>query len=99
MPPSLEELDLGLTNNVDISNVGIANVLNNMPSRLRKQCLNLHSTATTKEFQDKADSLDGIKQAIYDEAQKGNLCTTVNLLPNKEARGRMAYSTERSKCY
>jgi hypothetical protein len=99
LPAGLEELELGLSGNTDLSNVGVANFMGNLPPKMFSQSLNLKGTGVSKEFQDKADTLDGIKQAIYDESQKGNLCTTVNLCPNKEVRGRMSYQLERSKCY
>lgn len=99
LPVGLEALEVGSVGNTDISNVGVANFMGNVPPKLMKQSLSLKDTGVSKEFQDKADTLDGIKSAIYEESQKGNLCTTVNLLPNKEARGRMTYQLERSKCY
>mmetsp|Transcript_49928 Transcript_49928/g.107446 ORF Transcript_49928/g.107446 Transcript_49928/m.107446 type:complete len:670 (-) Transcript_49928:143-2152(-) len=99
LPTGVEELDIKLDNNVDISNVGIANFMTNALPRLRRQSLSLATTGVSKEFSDRSGTLDGIRLAIYEEAQRGNLCTTVNLLPNKEVRGRMTYHIERSKCY
>lgn len=101
LPPGVEEVDIKLDNNTDISNVGVANFIGNAPPKMRKQGLGLRGTGVSKEFMDKGDTLDGIKSAIHDEAQKGSLCTTVSLLPNKDpqAKGRMTYKIERSKCY
>jgi len=98
-PSGLEELQLDLSGNTDISNVGVANFMNNIPPKLRSQSLDLKNTGVSKEFQDKSETIDGIKHAIYEESQKGNLCTSIMLLPIKEAKGRMAYTVEKSKCY
>jgi len=100
LPTSLEDFQLNLQGNADISNVGIANFVSQVPPKVRRQGLDLKNTGVSKEFQDKADTLDGIKSAIYEESQRGNMCTTVSLVPLRDApRGRMAFATEKSKCY
>lgn len=57
--------------------------------------MNLRGTNASKEFQENADTLDGIKQAIYDEAQRGSLCTTVNLIPSPDRR--MVFTSKKSQ--
>mmetsp|Transcript_117849 Transcript_117849/g.334137 ORF Transcript_117849/g.334137 Transcript_117849/m.334137 type:complete len:645 (-) Transcript_117849:84-2018(-) len=95
LPPDLEELHIDLSQNPEITNVGIANFEKNLPLKLKSVSVRLAGTGTAKEFQDKSDTLEGIRKAIFDEAQKGNLCTTVNLNPSPNRR--MAFQTERSK--
>lgn len=96
LPSFCEELNLNLIGNVDVSNIGIANFMNNIPPKLRDQNLKLGNTGVSKDFQDRSDSLDGIKQVIYEEAQRGSLCVSTMLVPSG-TRGRMLFSVERQK--
>lgn len=94
LPNGVEELHLDIAQNPEITNVGVANFIANIPSKMKALCLYVKGTGLTKEFQDVADSLEGIKQAIADEAARGSLCTTINLMPSPNRR--MTYSSKKS---
>jgi len=96
LPRELEELSINLSNNTQIDNSGITSFINALPPRQRGVNLNLGSTSVSPEFQERRDSLDGLKEQIMHEAQKGSVCLTLNLNPSVE-KGRMHVSTSRTK--
>jgi hypothetical protein len=96
LPPALESIKLDLSNNPTITDVGVANFTEKLHARIKEQQLLLKATSVSKELASHADDLDSIRQYIKEEAEKGAMCTTINLLPS--ANRRMVMNVERSKC-
>mmetsp|Transcript_103846 Transcript_103846/g.206411 ORF Transcript_103846/g.206411 Transcript_103846/m.206411 type:complete len:641 (+) Transcript_103846:90-2012(+) len=86
LPPGLEELNLDLSFNAQISNFGITNFVNALPAKMRELTLGLSQTAVTPDFQDHRNCLEGLRQQIIHEAQKGSICNVVNLCPSPDRR-------------
>jgi len=86
LPLELEELNLDLSFNTQISNFGITNFVNALPAKMRELTLGLSQTSVSPEFQDRRDSLEGLRQQIIHEAQKGSVCNVVNLCPSPDRR-------------
>jgi hypothetical protein len=86
LPLEVEELNLDLSYNGQISNFGVTNFVNALPAKMRELTLGLGQTAVSPDFQDRRDSLEGLRQQIIHEAQKGSLCNIVNLCPSPDRR-------------
>merc|ERR1712070_691386 len=86
LPRELESFDLNLSGNPKIENVGVETMVTKLPPSLIDLKINLEGTSTTKELADKRNNLDGLKQHIIDEAEKGNWCTYHNLCPAPTGR-------------
>mmetsp|Transcript_120312 Transcript_120312/g.365909 ORF Transcript_120312/g.365909 Transcript_120312/m.365909 type:complete len:566 (-) Transcript_120312:174-1871(-) len=95
LPRELEDLSIDLSHNVQLDNFGLTAFVNSLPPKQRGVCLGLACTAVSPEFQEKRDSLDGLKTQIIYEAQKGSVCVTLNLCPSPDRR--MHVSSSRTK--
>jgi len=96
IPRGLESLHLDISNNSHVGYPGIEGLINKLPHRQRSISLELKNTGVPAEVLDKRDSLNGLRQYITDEAEKGNTCIIVNLIPS--ATRRMIMTVVRSKC-
>lgn len=95
LPRELEDLTINLAHNTQIDNIGLTSFINALPAKQRNVNLNLGSTSISQEFQERCDSLDGLRQQIMYEAQKGSVCIITNLCPSPDRR--MHVSTSRMK--
>jgi len=95
LPRDLEELTINFGHNPQIDNFGLTNFINGLPPRQRGLNLTLGGTSISKEFQERHDSLEGLRQQILYEAQKGSVCITLNLQPSPDRR--MQVATTRTK--
>jgi len=96
LPAGLESVALDLSHNQTITNIGLANFSDKLNSKVKEQKLSLADTGVSKELAAYGDDLDGMRSYIKAEAEKGAMCTTINLLPS--ATRRMVMNVERSKC-
>jgi len=97
LPRELEDLHLNLSHNPQIDNHGLTSFINALPPRQRGVNIALGNTSVSQEFQERRDSLDGLRQQIMYEAQKGSVCLTLNLSPSPSPERRMHVSTSRTK--
>lgn len=95
LPRGLESLTLDLSSNPHLDNFGVETMVTKLPPHLQKLRMNLEGCATTKEVEDIRNSLEDLKQHIIDEAEKGNWCNYVNLVPS--STGRMVHTTLKFK--
>jgi len=95
LPRELEDLTLDLAQNAQVDNLGITAFINALPPRQRAVSLGLAGTSVSQEFQERRDSLDGLREQIVHEAQKGSVCIALNLAPSPDRR--MHVSTSRTK--
>jgi len=95
VPRGLETLTLDVSSNPSIDNFGIETMVTKLPPHLSKLRMDLTGCSTTKEVDEKRNSLDELRQHIIDESEKGNWCSYVNLVPS--ATGRMVHSTLKFK--
>jgi len=66
-----------------------------LPPKVSSQSISVEGTSVTKELAQKVSSLERVRQFIYEEAQKGALCSLMSLLPTKT--GRMQQQVDRCK--
>lgn len=98
----VKELRIDLAQNPEITNIGVANFIQAIPPKMRTLVLNLTGTGASPQFVASGNSIESIREAIYDESQKGSLCTTVNLAPHpKEERDKkgMVFTSKKSKVH
>jgi len=95
LPPGLEELTVDLSHNQHINNQGIMSFTEKLPPKVSSQSISVEGTSVTKELAQKVSSLERVRQFIYEEAQKGALCSLMSLLPTKT--GRMQQQVDRCK--
>jgi len=95
LPRGLKTFTVDLSGNAKIDNVGIEHMVIKLPPYLTSLKMNLSGTATTKELEEKRNSLEDLKQHIVDEAEKGCWCSYVNLCPSPT--GRMITNTYKFK--
>lgn len=95
LPRGLELLKIDLSGNHKLDNFGIETMVTKLPHNLVNLKLNLSGTSTTKELDEKRNSLEDLKQHIIDEAEKGNWCSYINLCPSPT--GRMITNTLKFK--
>jgi len=86
LPLELEDLNLDLSYNTQISNFGITNFVNALPANMKELTLGLRQTAVSTDFQDRRDSLEGLRQQIVHETQKGSICNMFNVCPSPDRR-------------
>lgn len=97
LPRGLEHFKLDLGGNSKIENAGIEGMVPKLPPNLQQLKLNLQGTATTKELEEKRNSLEDLKQHIVDESEKGHWCYYTNMNPH--STGRMQTTTHKFKTY
>merc|ERR1711879_1024199 len=97
LPRELETLHLNIENNEFVDNIGIELMLNKLPATVGMVHLGLKGTSVSAEMQQKKDSLQGLRKFIADEADKGNTCIIVNLVPS--VTGRMLSNTIKCKVF
>jgi hypothetical protein len=97
LPRDLEELKLDLGRNDQIDNFGIEAMVNRLPPKVHIMSLGLEGTSVSPEMQAKRESLEGIKQFIQEENEKGNTCIIYSLCPS--ANRRMIPQTTKCKVF
>eukprot|EP00928_Gymnodinium_smaydae_P090008 TRINITY_DN73873_c0_g1_i1.p1 TRINITY_DN73873_c0_g1~~TRINITY_DN73873_c0_g1_i1.p1 ORF type:complete len:724 (+),score=183.94 TRINITY_DN73873_c0_g1_i1:139-2172(+) len=97
LPKELESLTLNIECNELVDNLGVEALIAKLPPKVQMIHLGLKGTAVTPEMQQKKDSLQGMRQFIADEADKGNTCIILNLCP--AATGRMSTTTTKCKVF
>jgi hypothetical protein len=98
LPRDLEELKLDLGRNDQIDNFGIEAMLNRLPPKVVQLRLVLEGTGVSPEMQAKRESLDGLKQFIQEENEKGNTCIMYSLIPSKDQNGKGRMIPQTTKC-
>mmetsp|Transcript_134164 Transcript_134164/g.246632 ORF Transcript_134164/g.246632 Transcript_134164/m.246632 type:complete len:662 (-) Transcript_134164:36-2021(-) len=86
LPRSVESMQLDLSHNPKIDNVGVEMMTNRLPPGLANSKIDLEGTGTGKQLKEKASDLSDLKQHFVTEASKGNWCNTVSLCPSPTGR-------------
>jgi len=95
LPRGLLTLNLDLAGNPKVENSTVEHLVARLPPNLASLRMGLQGTGTTKELDEKRNSLEELRQHIIDEAEKGCWCNYVNLCPS--ATGRMITNTHKAK--
>jgi len=86
LPRELDQLHVDLSFNAQITNFGVTMFVNALPAKLKNLVLGLRQTAVSRDFMDQRDNLEGLRERIIHEAQKGSMCIVTNICPSPDRR-------------
>jgi len=95
LPRELERLHLDLSFNAQITNFGVTMFVNAVPAQLKTLSLGLRQTAVSRDFMDQRENLEGLRERIIHEAQKGSMCVVTTICPSPDRR--VVSQTQRMK--
>jgi len=86
LPRGLLTLNLDLAGNPKVENSTVEHLVARLPPNLASLRMGLQGTGTTKELDEKRNSLEELRQHIIDEAEKGHWYCYTNLCPSPTGR-------------